>query len=86
MVHKIHQLDPMLITCEESEGVDTVEGTLPRLPCDWLNVLYVNFYLANRGIVMLVFGDLYDTETVKKMNEIFPKKTYYSYTSTRNSS
>jgi agmatine deiminase len=73
-IHRIHQPDPILITKEESIGVDTVEGTLPRLPGDRLAASYVNFYIANYGIVMPVFGDRYDEPAVNTIRKIFPER------------
>jgi len=73
-IHLLHQPDPVLISREESKGVDTTEGTLPRLPGDRLAASYVNFYIANYGIVMPVFGDLHDRAAVEKMKKIFPER------------
>lgn len=73
-IHLLHQPDPVLITRDESEGVDTVEGTLPRLPGDRLAASYVNFYIANYGIVMPVFEDTHDKAALEKMKKIFPER------------
>ena len=37
----------LLITKEESEGVDSVDGTLPRQEGDRPAASYVNFYTGN---------------------------------------
>ncbi len=73
-IHCLDQPDPVFISKEESEGVDTAEGTLPRLPGDRLAASYVNFYIANYGIVMPVFGDPHDKDAVEKMKKIFPER------------
>jgi len=73
-IHLIHQPDPVLISREESEGVDTAEGTLSRLPGDRLAASYVNFYIANYGVVMPVFKDVHDRDAVEKMKKIFPER------------
>lgn len=73
-IHLIHQPDPVIISKDESEGVDSTEGTLPRLPGDRLAASYVNLYIANYGIVMPVFGDPHDRVAVEKMKKIFPER------------
>lgn len=71
-IHKIYQPEPVLITAEESEGVDVVEGTLPRRPGDRLAASYVNFYIANSVIAMPSFGVRQDDAAAAKLQELFP--------------
>lgn len=71
-VHKIHQPNPILITEEESLGVDTVDGTLPRNAGDRLAGSYINFYIANGGIVMPVFDDPHDQLAMDALGKLFP--------------
>ncbi len=71
-IHKIHQPDPVLITAEESKGVDAVEGTLPRQPCDRLAASYINFYTCNGGIVAPIFGDPHDAPALESLQKLFP--------------
>jgi agmatine deiminase len=72
-VHKIHQPDPILITKEESEGVDAVEGTLPREEGDRLAASYVNFYFCNGGAVVPTFGDPHDKLALETLRNLLPK-------------
>lgn len=74
-IHKIHQPDPMLMSEEESGGVDVVEGTLPRLPGARLAASYINFYVANGVVTVPVFGDRRDDEAVAKIAALFPGRT-----------
>lgn len=74
-VHKIRVPDPILITKEESEGVDAIEGTLPREEGDRLAGSYVNFYIANGGLVVPTFGDRHDEEALRSLGELFPDRT-----------
>lgn len=46
-IHKIHQPDPIYITEEESNGVDTVDGTISRNTDSRLAGSYINHYIAN---------------------------------------
>ncbi len=73
-IHKLHQPNPIHITREESEGVDGVEGTIPRLPGDRLAGSYINFYIANGGVVVPIFDDPHDSAALATLQELFPKR------------
>jgi agmatine deiminase len=73
-IHRIHQPEPITITKEESEGVDTVEGTLPRKEGDRLPGSYINFYIANGGVVMPTFDDPYDRAAFETLERLFPER------------
>jgi len=73
-VHKLHAPAPILITEEESEGVDLVDGTLPRRAGDRLAASYVNYYTANNGIVMPFFNDLNDERARALLQELYPDR------------
>lgn len=73
-IHKMYVPSPVTITKEESEQVDAVDGTLPRLEGDRLAASYVNFYIANGGIVLPVFGDPNDEKAIQKLSELFPDR------------
>lgn len=73
-IHKIHQPDPILITREESEGVDVIAGTLPRQEGDRLAGSYINFYIANGGIVMPAFNDRHDDPAKQTLAQLFPDR------------
>ena len=65
---------PILITKEESEGVDSVDGTLPREEGDRLAASYVNFYTGNGFIALPVFNDPNDEKAIKLLEELFPDR------------
>ncbi len=73
-VHKIHVPKPILITKEESEGVDAVEGTFPREEGDRLAASYLNYYTANGGIVFPLFGDPNDEKARAKLAALYPDR------------
>jgi agmatine deiminase len=73
-VHKIHQPAPVTISREECEGVDRVEGTLPRREGDRLAASYINFYIANGGVVAPRFGDPRDGEALETLAGLFPNR------------
>jgi len=63
---------PVRITAEESGGVDAVEGTLPRMEGDRLSASYVNFYIANGGIVFPLLNDPNDKLAEETLKKAFP--------------
>lgn len=73
-IHKIHQPQPVTIDAEESAGVDSIEGTLPRCAGDRLAASYVNFYIANSAIVMPAFGDPADEAAKTQLEALFPDR------------
>ena len=73
-VHKLYTPSPILITEEESKGVDAVDGTLPRLPGDRLAASYVNYYTGNGFIALPVFNDPNDEKAIKLLQELYPDR------------
>jgi agmatine deiminase len=74
-IHKLHIPPLVLITKEESEGVDSISGTVPRRPGDRQAASYVNFYIANGGVVYPEFNDeIHDQMAKKTLEKIFPDR------------
>lgn len=73
-VEKLYVPKPVTITKEESEGVDAVDGTLPRQEGDRLAASYVNYYTANGGIVFPTFGDPNDARAEKTLQRLYPDR------------
>lgn len=73
-IHKIYTPSPILITEEESKGVDAVDGTLPRLPGDRLAASYVNYYTGNGFIALPIFNDPADEKAIAKLKELYPDR------------
>lgn len=75
VVHKLLiPSKPILITKSESEGVDAVDGTLPRQVGDRMAASYVNYYTGNGFIAVPAFGDPNDKLAVKKLQELYPDR------------
>ena len=70
-IHKIHQPGPLYITEEESQGVDAVEGTLPRRPGDRLSASYANFFICNGAVILPVFDDPHDAPAAETLQTLF---------------
>uniref|UniRef100_A0A0D9W5Z3 Agmatine deiminase n=1 Tax=Leersia perrieri TaxID=77586 RepID=A0A0D9W5Z3_9ORYZ len=71
-VVKIHIPGPLYMTKEESEGVENTGGAIPREAGTRLAASYVNFYIANGGIVAPAFGDKWDEEARAVLQKAFP--------------
>lgn len=71
-VTKLYLPKPILITREESEGVDAVEGTLPRQEGDRLAASYVNYYTANGAVIMPLFDDPNDEKAIETLRKAYP--------------
>ncbi len=73
-IHKIHQPGPLFISKGESQGFDVVEDAKLRKEGDRLAGSYINFYLANNGIVMPLFDDPHDRDAIDAMQKVFPER------------
>ena len=73
-IHRIHQPGPLYRTREESEGVDIVEGTQPRTEGARLPASYINFYIANGGVVVPTFDDPHDRAAMEELRTLFPER------------
>jgi agmatine deiminase len=77
-IHKIHIPDPILITKEESKGVEAVEGTLPRQEGDRMAASYINFFFTNGGAVVPTFYDRHDEIALKQFQALIPDRKVVS--------
>jgi agmatine deiminase len=70
-IHKLLGGSPRTITKEDAEGVDIVKGTKPRQEGDPLGASYINFFIANSGIIVPAYGDEHDTLAVETLTRVF---------------
>ncbi|HIW81109.1 MAG TPA: agmatine deiminase [Candidatus Acetatifactor stercoripullorum] len=73
-VHKLLLPAPVTVTKEECEGLDSCDGEPTRMPGERLAASYVNFYIANKNIVMPGFGDPMDKLAKETLQELFPHR------------
>lgn len=73
-IHKIHQPGPLYITEAESRGVDVLEGSHPRRAGQRMAGSYINFYIANGGIIAPIFDDPHDTFALQQLQALFPER------------
>lgn len=73
-VHKLPQPGPLLITEKEAAGVDLREGSRPRRAGDRMAGSYVNFYIANRRVVMPLLDPATDARALRILRRLFPRR------------
>ena len=73
-IHKLYTPKPILITKQESLGVDAVDGTLPRQEGDRLAASYANYYTGNGFVALPVFNDPNDQKAVDLLASLYPDR------------
>ena len=73
-VHKIIQPGPLFMTAEEAAGIDLRAGSRPRQAGDRLAGSYVNFYIANRRVVMPLYDKRRDAAAMRTLRGLFPSR------------
>jgi len=73
-VHKIHQPDPITMTAAEAADVDARTGSLPRRAGDRLPASYINFYVANKCVVMPRYDRRWDGAAMRTLGRLFPTR------------
>jgi agmatine deiminase len=73
-VHKIHQPGPLYMTAEEAAGIDAREGSRPRRAGDRLPASYINFYIANKRVVMPLYDKRWDAAALRTLRRLFPTR------------
>ena len=73
-VHKLPLPKPVTMTAEECEGLDACHDEPTRTPGERLAASYVNFYIANKQVVMPGFGDPADEQAKEILQEQFPER------------
>lgn len=73
-VHKLPQPGPLLVTPEEAAGVEPREGSQPREAGTRMAGSYVNFYIANRRVVMPLLDPGTDARALRILRKLFPRR------------
>lgn len=73
-VHKLPLPRPITITEEECSGLDWCADVPTRVPGERLAASYINFYIANKSIVMPGFHDPADEDAKKILQQLFPSR------------
>ncbi|MCB0028401.1 MAG: agmatine deiminase [Anaerolineales bacterium] len=73
-IHKLPVAEPMFLTKEEAAGILPTGHALPREEGMPIADCYINFYLANGGVVVPTFNQPNDRLAMQKLTEIFPER------------
>lgn len=73
-VHKLLQPGPLYLTREEAQGLDLSEHSRPRRAGDRLVASYVNFYIANKAVVVPLLDKRRDRGVLELLQQLFPKR------------
>jgi agmatine deiminase len=73
-VHKIQQPGPLYMTAGEAQGIDARFGTHARRAGDRLPASYINFYIANRCVVMPLYDKRRDAAAMRTLKRLFPTR------------
>jgi agmatine deiminase len=73
-VHKIQQPGPLFMTAEEAAGIDAHAGSHPRRAGDRLAASYINFYVANKCVVMPLYEKRADAAAMRTLKRLFPTR------------
>lgn len=71
-VHKLPMPGPLYMTRSEAAGVLTRAGARPRHARERLAASYVNFYIANGGVVVPMLDARLDARVLAQLRRLFP--------------
>ncbi len=73
-VHRLPMPGPLRMTAREAAGVLAREGTKPRRAGERLAASYVNFYIANGGVVVPLLDARTDRSALATLRRLFPER------------
>ena len=73
-IHKLIQPGPLRSTIAEAGGVLQAAGSKPRPAGERLAGSYVNFYLANGGVIMPLLDSRRDAAAMAVLQRVFPER------------
>ena len=77
-VHKLPLPRPVYVTEAECAALEPMDGEPTRSPGERLAASYVNFYIANGGIILPAFGDPADEQAAEVLRCCFPGREIVS--------
>ncbi len=77
-VHKLPLPRPVYVTEAECAALEPMDGEPTRSPGERLAASYVNFYIANGGIILPAFGDPADEQAAAVLQRCFPGREIVS--------
>ncbi len=73
-IHKLPIAEPMGLTAEEASTIEKDDWSYSREAGDPIADCYLNFYIANGGIVMPAFGQPSDQQAAEVLDQVFPDR------------
>jgi agmatine deiminase len=73
-IHKIHQPGPLYMTDSEAAGIDVRAGSRPRRGGERLPASYINFFVANKVVVMPLYDKRWDSKAMRTLQRLFPSR------------
>jgi agmatine deiminase len=73
-IRKLVQPGPLFMTAEEVRGIDATDGAEPRRSGARLAGSYVNYYVANRRVVMPLLDPRRDAAAAALLKDAFPSR------------
>jgi agmatine deiminase len=73
-IHKLQQPGPLYMSEAEAAGIDWSRGCKRRFAGERLAASYVNFYIANRHIVMPLLDPRTDRAAKATLAKLFPRR------------
>ena len=77
-VHKLPLPRPVYVTEAECAALEPMDGEPTRSPGERLAASYVNFYIANGGIILPAFGDPAEEQAAEVLQRCFPGREIVS--------
>lgn len=73
-VHRMPMPGPLHMTAKEARGIARRPGTKPRKAGERLAASYVNFYVANGGVLMPKLNARSDAAAMRLLRKLFPRR------------
>ncbi|WP_203639606.1 agmatine deiminase [Levilactobacillus wangkuiensis] len=73
-IHKLQIPTPLFLSKEEANGVDPINGRLPRIAGQRLTATYTSYVTTNRAIVLPEFGVAQDEMALEQMKKYYPDR------------
>lgn len=73
-IHKLQIPTPLFLSREEANGVDPINGRLPRKEGQRLTATYTSYVTTNRAVILPKFGVVQDKIALEQMKGYYPDK------------
>lgn len=78
-IHKLQLPSTLTLSAKEAQGVDPINGMLPRIEGQRLTATYVNYITTDKAVIVPAFGDPQDSSACQLLHELYPDRTIESF-------